>query len=269
MHSAPTFLEIDALAHAYADDLALQSITLAVGEGEFAAIVGPSGCGKTTILKVIAGLLRPTAGRFRIKGQDVQGPQGGLVGMAFQNPTMLPWLTVLENVLIPLHIVAPYKSEWGSRRKYFESRGQELLKTVGLKGWEQKRTWELSGGMLQRLSLCRALIHEPRLLLIDEPFGALDTFTREDLWVVLQELFLKNRPTVILVTHDLREAVYLADTVYIMSQRPGRIVDRTISPFPRPRTIALSYGDHFTEITAALRAKVGEAHQTSNKANVA
>ena len=239
--------------------LALADASMKIAEGEFAAIVGPSGCGKSTVLKLVSGLMRTSGGSVVVGGREVVGPAKALVGMAFQNPTMLPWLTILDNVMIPMRIVEPYRSTWRDKRDEYEAKGLDLLRTVGLKGFERKHTWELSGGMLQRASLVRALIHEPRLLLLDEPFGALDAFTREDLWAVLQDLWIEKRPTVILVTHDLREAVYLADTVYVMSARPGRLLDVRRSPFPRPRTLATTFEDEFVHVTQALRTQIGEA----------
>jgi NitT/TauT family transport system ATP-binding protein len=263
----PGFVELDRVTLRYgrrgAGTLALEETSLAIGESEFAAIVGPSGCGKSTILKLVSGLIRPSSGTVTVAGREVVGPVKAMVGMAFQNPTMLPWLTVLNNVMIPLRIVEPYRSTWRAKRDEYEAKGVELLRTVGLKGFERKHTWELSGGMLQRASLCRALIHEPRMLLLDEPFGALDAFTREDLWAVLQSLWLEKRPTVILVTHDLREAVYLSDTVYVMSARPGRVLERRESPFARPRTLSATFGERFVEITHALRSRIGEAREAA------
>ena len=161
-----------------------------------------------------------------------------MAGMAFQNPTLLPWLSAIENVLVPLKIVPPYRSQFRTKRAEYEGRARALFKTVGLAGFETKHPWQLSGGMQQRASLCRALIHEPELLLLDEPFGALDAFTREDLWATLQQLWVLRRPTVILVTHDLREAAYLADRIFVMSARPGRIIaahDGRLSAAPHAR----------------------------------
>ena len=177
------------------------------------------------------------------------------VGMAFQNPTLLPWLTLLDNVMLPLKIVPPYRQEYRAKRKgEFRDRIEALLAQVGLAGFSNKFPWQLSGGMLQRASLCRALIHEPQLLMLDEPFGALDQFTREELWGVMQDLWMTRKPTVLLVTHDLKEAAFLATRICVMAARPGRIIDDSVVPFPRPRTVEMSYDPNFTVLTQRLRA---------------
>ena len=182
--------------------------------------------------------------------------------MAFQAPTLLPWRTTLDNLLLPLEIVEPYRSTFKRDRAKNEERARALLRTVGLQGNEDKFPWQLSGGMQQRASLCRALIHEPKLLLLDEPFGALDAFTREELWYVLRDLWMEKRFTVILVTHDLREATFLADTVYVMSKRPGRIIERRSIDLPRPRDLEVTFTDAFTEIVHELREKIGSIRKT-------
>jgi NitT/TauT family transport system ATP-binding protein len=239
-----------------ANDFAVEDINLATQEGEFIAIVGPSGCGKSTFMKLATGLKRPTRGNVTIAGQPVTGPLK-IVGMAFQAPTLLPWRTTLDNVLLPLEIVEPYRSRFRARREEYAQRARDLLATVGLGGLEGKFPWELSGGMQQRASICRALIHQPRMLLLDEPFGALDAFTREELWNVLRDLWTRQRFNVILVTHDLREAAYLADTIYVMSKGPGRIVARREVDLPRPRDLDITYTAHFAEIVRELRERIG------------
>ncbi len=236
---------------------ALDRIDLTIRQGEFVASAGPSGCGKTTLLKLVAGLVAPTGGTVEVLGKPVKGPSK-VVGMAFQNPIMLPWRTTLENVLLPLEIVQPHKSQFRRDRKPFVEKAHELLDTVHLNGFANSHPWQLSGGMQQRASLCRALIHEPEILLLDEPFGALDAFTREELWVVLQELWQRQNCTVILVTHDLREAIFLANTVYIMSNRPGRLISRTEVDFPRPRTLEDCFRQEFTDIFHDIRRLIGE-----------
>ena len=239
--------------------LALEATDMRINEGDFIAIVGPSGCGKSTILKLVAGLIDATTGNVTVGDREVRGPSTG-VGMAFQNPTMLPWLTIRDNIMLPLKIVEPFRSQYRAKRKgEFADRVEALLKRVGLAGFGDKRPWQLSGGMLQRASLCRALIHEPRLLLLDEPFGALDQFTREELWAIMQQLWMDTRPTVILVTHDLREACYLGTRIYMMSARPGRILDVRDVPFERPRTLAMSFSPAFTEIVQHLRMQIADA----------
>jgi NitT/TauT family transport system ATP-binding protein len=242
-------------------DFAVEDISLTVGEGEFIAIVGPSGCGKSTFMKLTTGLKTPSKGRITIGGQPVTGPLK-ITGMAFQAPTLLPWRTTLDNVLLPLEIVEPYRANFKAKRAEYSIRASKLLQTVGLGGYESKFPWQLSGGMQQRASICRALIHEPKMLLLDEPFGALDAFTREELWNVLRDLWQVQRFNVILVTHDLREAVYLADTVYVMSKRPGRILSRREIDLPRPRDLEITYTEKFTSIVHELRAKIGEIRRS-------
>ncbi len=230
-----------------ASTLALDQTNMTLRRGEFVAIVGPSGCGKSSLLKLASGLRRPSEGEVVVDGRPVVKPIK-IVGMAFQNPTMLPWLRTLDNVLMPLQIVEPHRSQFRAKKAEYEEMARALLTEVGLGNFTGKYPWELSGGMLQRASLCRALIHDPRLLLLDEPFGALDAFTREDLWQVLQKLWMERKPTVILVTHDLREAVFLADTVHVMSARPGRVLVTHHVDIRRPRTL----DDLFTEDASRL-----------------
>ncbi|MFN3297381.1 ABC transporter ATP-binding protein [Caldimonas sp.] len=247
---------------AYNDELlaqnqfAVEDISLQVREGEFIAIVGPSGCGKSTFMKLATGLKRPSRGSILIGGEPVTGPLK-ITGMAFQAPSLLPWRTTVDNVLLPLEIVEPYRSNFKARRREYEDKARRLLQSVGLGGYEDKYPWQLSGGMQQRASICRALIHEPRMLLLDEPFGALDAFTREELWNTLRDLWTEQRFNVILVTHDLREAVYLADTVYVMSKSPGRILARREIDLPRPRDLEVTYTPAFSEIVHELRERIG------------
>jgi NitT/TauT family transport system ATP-binding protein len=178
--------------------------------------------------------------------------------MAFQNSNLLPWRTAIDNVLLPLEIVEPYRSQY--RRDKFLAKANDLLLSVGLAGFTDKYPWELSGGMQQRTSICRALIHEPEILLLDEPFGALDAFTREELWCALRDLQAARKVTVMLVTHDLREAVFLADTVYVMSNRPGRIVRRCAVDIARPRDLEVTYTQQFIDIVHELRSMIGQKH---------
>jgi NitT/TauT family transport system ATP-binding protein len=256
------FVDFQNVWLAYNDELleknefAVEDICLSTKDGEFIAIVGPSGCGKSTFMKLATGLKMPSKGTIHIGGQSVTGPLK-IVGMAFQAPTLLPWRTTIDNVLLPLEIVEPYRSQFKSKRAEFVERAKRLLATVGLQGYEDKFPWELSGGMQQRASICRALIHEPKMLLLDEPFGALDAFTREELWNVLRDLWTIQKFNVILVTHDLREAVYLADTVYVMSKRPGRLVARREIDLPRPRDLEITYTPKFTDLVYEMRAKIG------------
>lgn len=232
---------------------ALSATDLSVADGDFVALVGPSGCGKSTILRLVGGLVEPTTGVVVVGGREVAA-KALRIGMAFQNPTMLPWLTIERNIMLPLKIVEPYRSQYrAKRRTEFRDKAHALLSQVGLGGFANHFPWQLSGGMLQRANLCRALIHEPRLLLLDEPFGALDQFTREELWGVLQELWMTHRPTVLLVTHDLKEAGFLANRIVVMSARPGRILaDREVG-FARPRSIAMTFDPHFVTLNQELR----------------
>lgn len=241
--------------HAKHSVVALQSANLKIGRGEFVALVGPSGCGKSTILKLAGGLLRPTSGSVSVghAGEDVR------IGMAFQNATLLPWLSIVRNIMLPLKIVPPFRQRYRAKRKgEFRDRAEALLKQVGLSGFGDKYPWQLSGGMLQRASLCRALIHDPSLLLLDEPFGALDQFSREELWAILQQLWMSHRPTILLVTHDFREAIYLATRLCVMRPRPGQIIDDSVVPFPRPRTLQMTYEPEFVDAMHRARMQIGE-----------
>ena len=185
------------------------------------------------------------------------------IGMAFQNPTMLPWLTIEQNVMMPLKIVAPFKHSYRKDKTgAFRDRVHALLAQVGLKDFAGHYPWQLSGGMLQRSNLCRALIHEPDLLMLDEPFGALDQFTREELWQIMQDLYLDRKPTVLLVTHDLREAGFLARRICVMSARPGRIISDRPVDLPQPRAIATIYDPAFVEMTQGLREMIAQVRSS-------
>ncbi|HEY9063413.1 MAG TPA: ABC transporter ATP-binding protein [Burkholderiaceae bacterium] len=262
------FVEFQHVWLAYNDELlakqqfAVEDISLAVEPGEFVAIVGPSGCGKSTFMKLATGLRRPSKGTVLVDGREVAGPLK-ITGMAFQSSSLLPWRTTLANVLLPLEIVEPHRSRFRAQRASYEAQGRQLLRSVGLGGYEDKFPWQLSGGMQQRASICRALIHEPKMLLLDEPFGALDAFTREELWCILRDLHAAQRFNVILVTHDLREAVFLADTVYVMSRGPGRILAKKTIALPRPRGLELTYSKEFTDIVLELREHVGAIRKPS------
>ena len=257
------FVSLDGVSHAYGgatDAPAVEDLSIHIQEGEFAAVVGPSGCGKSTLMKLATGLQFPFKGTVRVAGEVVNRPVK-IAGMAFQAPTLLPWRTTLENLLLPLEIVEPYRSEMRRRRGEYAARASNLLTSVGLRDQGEKFPWELSGGMQQRTSLCRALIHEPKLLMLDEPFGALDAFTREELWGVIRDLHAARKITVCLVTHDLREAVFLADRVFVMSARPGRIVVERKIEFPRPRDLDLTFTPEFQSIVHELRAHIVRARQ--------
>jgi NitT/TauT family transport system ATP-binding protein len=256
------FVEVENVTHTYGGmgggTLAVEDLTVKVKEGEFAAVVGPSGCGKSTLMKLATGLQFPQAGTVVVAGQEVSKPVN-VAGMAFQNPVMLPWRTTLDNILLPLEIVEPHRRLMRSQKAQYVEKAQALLASVGLKGQGDKYPWQLSGGMQQRASLCRSLIHDPKLLMLDEPFGALDAFTREELWCVIRDLHAEKKFTVILVTHDLREAVFLADRIFCMSARPGRIIAEREVTIPRPRDLEVTYTSEFTDIVHELRGHIAKA----------
>ncbi len=270
--SQDAFVDFQNVWLAYNDELlaqnhfAVEDINLQVKQGEFIAIVGPSGCGKSTFMKLTTGLKMPSKGRILVDGQPVTGPLK-ISGMAFQAPSLLPWRTTLDNVLLPLEIVEPYRSNFKQKKEEYVARARKLLQTVGLGGYEDKFPWQLSGGMQQRASICRALIHEPKMLLLDEPFGALDAFTREELWCTLRDLWTEQRFNVILVTHDLRESVFLADTVYVMSKSPGRFVVKREIDLPRPRDLEVTYTPEFTNILHELRGHIGAMRKSGAAIN--
>jgi NitT/TauT family transport system ATP-binding protein len=267
-NSVSHFIDISDVTHTYGGQagssatLAVEGLTIRVREGEFSAVVGPSGCGKSTLMKLATGLQFPQKGTILVDGAKVSKPVK-IAGMAFQNPVMLPWRTVLDNIMLPLEIVEPHRSQLRSKKAEYIAQAEALLTTVGLTGMGQKFPWQLSGGMQQRASLCRALIHDPKLLMLDEPFGALDAFTREELWCVIRDLHQLKKFTVVLVTHDLREAVFLADRVFCMSARPGRIVAEREVHFPRPRDLEITYTQPFADVVHELRGLIKDARQVA------
>lgn len=214
---------------------ALSDINFSVRRGEFVSIVGPSGCGKTTLLKILAGLIQRTEGNVSIHGNAVVKPSRD-VGMVFQAATLLPWRTILENVMVPVEVQKLDK-------KVHRARAMELLELVGLNGFEDKYPYELSGGMQQRAGICRALVHDPAVLLMDEPFGALDAMTREYMNVELLRIWRESEATIVLVTHSIPEAVFLSDRVIVMSPRPGRIAEVIDIDIPRPRDLSVMASD--------------------------
>lgn len=224
---------------------ALKDINLKIREGEFISIVGPSGCGKTTLLKILIGALDRTAGEVILADKHHDGPSRE-IGVVFQAPVLLPWKTVLENVMVPIEVQR-------RERKRFEPRARELLAMVGLSGFENRYPSELSGGMQQRVGICRALVHDPSFLLMDEPFGALDAMTRETMNEDLQRIWRESGKTILLVTHSIPEAVYLADRVVVMTPRPGRIVEVIDVDLPRPRTLSMHNTPEFGRHVAAIR----------------
>jgi NitT/TauT family transport system ATP-binding protein len=224
---------------------ALQDVSLEIGRNEFITLVGPSGCGKSTLLRIVAGLILPTAGRASIGGAAITEPRSE-TGIVFQAPTLLPWASVLDNVLFPLrmmHRIDPTSTD----------KAMALLKLVGLSGFESKSPRELSGGMQQRVAICRALVHDPDILLMDEPFGALDALTREEMTMELLRIWSERPKTVLFVTHSITEAVVLADRVVVMSPRPGRIQEIIEIGLPRPRSFETEATPEFHEASQHIR----------------
>jgi NitT/TauT family transport system ATP-binding protein len=224
---------------------ALAGISVDIEAGEFVTIVGQSGCGKTTLLKILAGLLPRTGGTVTLRGRPVDGPSRD-IGIVFQDPVLLPWRTVLDNVMLPVQVL-------GLERAPHRRRALELLRLVGLDGFEDKYPHELSGGMRQRVAIARALVHDPSLLLMDEPFGALDAMTREFMNLELQRVWQEAKKTIVFITHSIPEAVFLADRVVVMSARPGRVVDVVRVELPRPRDLDMMASDEFGVYTRKIR----------------
>lgn len=230
----------------------IQEVSLNIQPGEFVSFVGPSGCGKTSILRMVSGLAPAPIGEIRYRGQRINKPMKN-IGIAFQNPVLLPWRNTLNNVLLPLEIVESYKREFSQKKEQYIRMAQDLLSTVRLQDFQKQYPWQLSGGMRQRASLCRALIHQPEILLLDEPFGALDAFTREEMWTMLQALWMRVKCVGILITHDLREAVFLSDRVFVMSPRPSTIIHEVKIDLPRPRTLEMGITDEFNHYFSDIR----------------
>ncbi len=224
---------------------ALERISFGLDEGEFVAVVGPSGCGKSTLLKILAGLLAPTGGSASLRGTPIAGPRRD-IGVVFQAPVLFPWRTVLDNVLLPVDVQ-------GLGRDRYLGSAMDLLALVGLREFERRYPWELSGGMQQRVAITRALIHDPAMLLMDEPFGALDAMTREHMNLELQRIWMERKKTVFFITHSIPEAVFLADRVLVMTPRPGRIVDDLRIELPRPRSLDVMTSSDFGRYTRHIR----------------
>jgi len=249
------FVEVDAVRKVYevkdapeGGIVALDQASLGVAQGEFVALLGPSGCGKTTLLKIVSGLLPPSAGVVRVDGKVINGPYPDY-GFVFQTASLMPWRTVRENVLFPMEIL-------GRKDARAVARADELLGLTDLANFGDARPHELSGGMQQRVALCRALIHRPRLLLMDEPFGALDEFTRLEMNDLLLKIRQETSASILFVTHSISEAVYLSDKVVIFSRRPARVQMQFEVPLPATRTQAVRFTPAFTEaerrVTEAL-----------------
>jgi NitT/TauT family transport system ATP-binding protein len=229
--------------------VAIETVSLAFDQGELVSLLGPSGCGKTTLLRIVAGLETLDRGSVHIGGREITGPQRDF-GFVFQTPNLMPWRTVLDNVLFPMEIL-------GRRDRAAVARAHELLELVGLAGFARSRPHQLSGGMKQRVSLCRAVIHRPALLLMDEPFGALDELTRMEMHDLLKDIQRVSGATVMFVTHSISEAVYLSDQIIVFSQRPARIAARIPVDLPQPRTTALRYTEAFTSLEHRAGAALG------------
>ena len=224
---------------------ALKNVSLTVDEREFITIVGPSGCGKSTLLRLVSGLIKPTSGTVTINGSSVKEPRQD-TGIVFQTPVLLPWATILDNILFPLKIL-DQDIETGIEKAHY------LLQMVGLKGFEAKYPRELSGGMQQRAAICRSLIHNPNVLLMDEPFGALDALTREEMALEVLRIWTDEPKTILFVTHSITEAVLLADRVLVMSARPGRIAEIIDINLPRPRTFELEAEHEYQHAAQRIR----------------
>ena len=255
--AGPEVISVDRLSLAYGRStdavLALSDISFSISDGEFISIVGPSGCGKSTLLKILAGLLPPTSGEARLKGTPIRGARRD-IGVVFQSPVLFPWRSVLGNVLLPADVQ-------GLDKTAMRARAMDLVRLVGLEGFENRYPRELSGGMQQRVGIIRALIHDPAILLMDEPFGALDAMTRESMNVELQRIWMESGKTVLFITHSTSEAVYLADRVIVMTSRPGKIGDTFKVDLPRPRKLSVMntelFGGYVRRIRKALNADGG------------
>lgn len=231
------------------DLLALQDVSFEVGKSEFVSVVGASGCGKTTLLKIIAGLIPHSSGEVRIGGSSVKGPRKD-IGFVFQQPVLLPWRTVLENTLLPIEVM-------GLPREEYRKRALDILDRVGLSGFSDKYPFELSGGMQQRVAITRALVYDPDVLLLDEPFGALDAMTRESLNLELLRIWSDHRKTVLFVTHSISEAIFLSDRVVALTPRPGRLADVVEVDLPRPRRLDVIQTEAFGMLAKRIRSLLG------------
>jgi NitT/TauT family transport system ATP-binding protein len=247
--SAPALIRLERVAKTYqTNDGPVESLlplTFDIRAGEFMAIVGPSGCGKSTLLKMVAGLLPASSGEITLGGAPVDGPPDD-VGIVFQSPVLLAWRTVLRNVMLQIEMRRLPVDE-------FLPKARALLQLTGLGDFEKKYPWQLSGGMQQRASICRALVHDPAVLLMDEPFGALDAMTREKMNLELQRIWFETKKTVLFITHSIPEAVFLADRVVVMTERPGAIAAIYDVPLPRPRSLAAMGDPRFVELTQTIR----------------
>jgi len=265
MAQAPYMIELREVTHAYRTKAGplpvLDNLSMKVAENSFCAVVGPSGCGKSTLTRLVSGLMKPDEGQVWLHSKLVTSPRP-TVGMAFQNPVLLEWRTILQNILLPMEIVkSPMTKAEATERAH------HLLELVGLTGFAEKRPSELSGGMRQRASLCRSIIHKPDVLILDEPFGALDAFTREDLWCTMHDLRREEPFTCLLITHDLRESVFLADQVLVMSGRPAHAQYVLNVDIPGPRTLDDLYSPKAVSMLATLRHQIQVAQGRASEAD--
>ncbi|MGI9388298.1 MAG: ABC transporter ATP-binding protein [Methyloligellaceae bacterium] len=246
-------IEIEGVSMTYrsktGDDIvALRDVDVAIGHQEFVTLVGPSGCGKSTLLKLIAYLIEPTRGRLNLDGKLHTKPSRD-IGIVFQDAVLLPWRNVIDNVLLPIEIL-------GLEKQTYRTKAMELLELVGLQGFEKRMPKELSGGMQQRTAICRALIHDPSVLLMDEPFAALDAMTREELGFELMRIWDEHKKTIVFVTHSVPEAILLADRVVVMTPRPGRIAEIIDIELSRPRTLDMEFSQAFKEYSDQVRSLI-------------
>lgn len=245
-------LNIRAIRKTYDQLEAIRSVSFDVAQGQFVSLLGPSGCGKSTLLLMIAGLTRATEGEVKLNGARVTGPRRE-TGVVFQSPVLLPWRTVLDNVLFPVELLK-------LPREKYRSRALELLRMAKIVDFADALPRQLSGGMRQRAAICRALVHDPSLLLMDEPFSALDAITRDEMGVELLRIWQENRKTVVFVTHSIREAAFLSDRVLVMGQRPATIIDEVAIDLPRPRHIAMMEDEAFNRYVRHLRQAIEASH---------
>jgi NitT/TauT family transport system ATP-binding protein len=247
--SMPSLIQVNGISKKYRTETvaiqALDDISIKIAEGEFVSVLGPSGCGKTTLMMIVVGLLGAEKGEVFIAGRRVAGPYTDL-GIVFQNPELLDWRTALKNILLQIEIR-------GFPVREYLPKALALLDQVGLKDFADKYPDELSGGMKQRVALCRALVHDPKILLMDEPFGALDALTRDQMNLDLQHIWLERRKTAILITHSIDEAVFLSDRVFVMTPRPGRIAEEIVVDLPRPRNLNVKQSAEFNKLTGHIR----------------
>jgi NitT/TauT family transport system ATP-binding protein len=251
-NAASEVLRVTNARKVYGDLEVIRSVSLNVAANEFVSILGPSGCGKSTLLMMLAGLIERTGGDILINGEPVTGPRRE-VGVVFQQPVLLPWRTVLDNVLLPIELLK-------LPRKKYKQRAMDLLTMTKIGDFARHLPRQLSGGMRQRASICCALIHDPGILLMDEPFSALDAITRDEMGVELLRIWQANRKTVVFVTHSIREAAFLSDRVLVMGQRPAVILEEVAIDLPRPRQISMMEDERFNQYVRRLRKSIEASH---------